>query len=239
MSNGNVARWPSFFRRPAPRPDFVQVYLDAPRPDGDQPWRQAPYTVLDLELSGLDTRRDAILAIGLIDIEHGRIRLESAWQTLVQPPAGMAVASESIRIHGLMRTDLAKAPPLAEVLPALLERLRGRVLVVHVAAIDIAFLHRAMRQAYHVGLRGPAVDTARLAATLHYYRRFSRGSAEQPPTVSLRALAEEANLPVYAEHDALNDAVTTAQVFLALATRLERHGVASLHSLVRAGECVR
>ncbi|MFN8498893.1 MAG: 3'-5' exonuclease [Anaerolineae bacterium] len=239
MANGAGARWTSLFRRPPPRPDFVQVYLDAPRPDGEQPWRQAPYTVLDLETSGLDTRRDAILAIGLIDIEHGRIRLGSAWQTLVQPPAGMAVASQSIRIHGLMRNDLAKAPPLADVLPLLLERLRGRVLIVHVAAVDIAFLHRVMRQAYHVGLRGPAIDTARLAATLHYYKRFSRGSAEQPPTVALRALAEETNLPVYPEHDALNDAVTTAQVFLALATRLERHGIATLHSLVRAGECVR
>ncbi len=239
MATGNGAHWFAFSRRPLPRPDFVQAYLDTPRPDGEQPWRQAPYTVLDTETSGLDARRDAILAIGLVNIENGRIVLESAWQTLVQPPPGMAVASESIRVHGLMRNDLANAPPLSDVLPMLLERLRGRVLVVHVAAVDIAFLHRAMRQAYRVGLRGPAVDTARMAATLHYYRRFSRGSADKPPTVALRSLAQEVNLPVYPEHNALNDAVTTAQVFLALATRLERHGVATLHSLIRAGECVR
>ena len=157
MANGNVAHWPTFFRRPPPRPDFVQVYLDAPRPDPEQPWRRAPYTVLDLETSGLDSRRDAILAIGLVDIAHGRIALDTAWQTLVQPPPGMTVTSQSIRVHGLLRNDLAKAPPLSQVLPMLLERLRGRVLVVHVAAVDIAFLHRAMRQAYRVGLRGPAV----------------------------------------------------------------------------------
>ena len=239
MANHNGMRWPALFRRSPPRPDFVQVYLDAPRPNPEQPWRQAPYTVLDLETSGLDPRRDAILAIGLVNIEHGRIALATSWQTLVQPPPGMAVASQSIRVHGLLRNDLAQAPPLAEVLPRLLERLRGRVLVVHVAAVDIAFLHRAMKGAYRVGLRGPAVDTARLAATLHYYRRFSRSHADAPPTVNLRGLAEEVDVPVYPEHDALNDAVTTAQVFLALGTRLERHGVATLHSLIRAGECVR
>jgi hypothetical protein len=40
-------------------------------------------------------------------------------------------------------------------------------------------------------------------------------------------------LPVHPEHDPLHDALTTAQLFLALATRLERHGRGTLGALRR------
>jgi hypothetical protein len=39
---------------------------------------------------------------------------------------------------------------------------------------------------------------------------------------------------VHPEHDPLHDALTTAQLFLVLATRLERHGLATLGQLRRA-----
>jgi signal-transduction protein with cAMP-binding, CBS, and nucleotidyltransferase domain len=42
-------------------------------------------------------------------------------------------------------------------------------------------------------------------------------------------------LAVHPEHDPLHDALTTAQLFLVLATRLERHGLATLGQLRRVG----
>jgi DNA polymerase-3 subunit epsilon len=203
------------------------------------PWRAAPYTVLDIETSGLAPRRDALLAIGLVDVDAGRVIVERSWQTLVRPPEGMVVPAESIRIHGLLRGDLAQAPPPAEILPELLRRLSGRVLVVHVAAIDIAFLNRALNQCYGAALHGPAIDTARLAAYLRHQERFTRGYAAAPPMLALSSMAEEANLPVFSEHNALNDALTTAQLFLAQATRLEQSGAGTLRKLLRAGRCMR
>jgi DNA polymerase III epsilon subunit-like protein len=47
-------------------------------------------------------------------------------------------------------------------------------------------------------------------------------------------LANANGLPVHREHDPLHDAITTAQLFLVLATRLERHGLATLGQLRRA-----
>jgi DNA polymerase III epsilon subunit-like protein len=46
-------------------------------------------------------------------------------------------------------------------------------------------------------------------------------------------LANANGLPVHREHDPLHDALTTAQLFLVLATRLERHGLATLGQLRR------
>lgn len=112
-----------------------------------------------------------------------------------------------------------------------MRRLTWRVLVVHVAEVDIGFLRAALRRLYQVDPRGPAIDIACLARYLHQGRP-EHGS--QPPAVQLRALAERAGLPVYAEHNALNDALTTAQLFLAQATDLENQGGPRLRDLLRA-----
>jgi hypothetical protein len=40
---------------------------------------------------------------------------------------------------------------------------------------------------------------------------------------------------VHPEHDPLHDALTTAELFLVLATRLEHHGLATLGALRRVG----
>ncbi len=218
-------------------PDFVQAYEAGPWPDPRLPWREVRYVVLDVETSGLDPRRDVLLAVGLVEIEAGRARLDRCWSSLIRPPPSLLVGGESIRIHGLTRAALSEAPTAEEVLPALLERLRGRALVVHVAKIDVGFLNRALGAQYRTKLRGPILDTARIALRLHQDAQLlGEARREAPaPSVQLRALAERYGLPVYAQHNALSDALTTAQVFLAQATRLEQQGDKTLRALLRAG----
>jgi DNA polymerase-3 subunit epsilon len=224
------------FRRRA-QPAWLQAYVAGPWPARQLPWREAHYCVLDVETSGLDPRRDELLAVGLVEIEAGRVRLDRAWHSLIRPPEGFLVAAASIRIHQLTRAELAAAPPPAEVLPALLERLRGCVLVVHVAQIDVRFLNRALKLAYGEKLRGPKIDTARLAMTLHHHAQIlGEARHDMPaPAIHLRALAERFGLPVHPQHNALSDAITTAQLFLAQATHLQLQGRTTLGGLLRAG----
>jgi DNA polymerase III subunit epsilon len=172
-----------------------------------------------------------------VEVEAGRARLDRSWSSLIRPPASLLVAGESIRVHGLTRAELSEAPTADEVLPALLERLRSRALVVHVAAIDVGFLNRALAERYRSRLRGPILDTARIALRLHQDAQLlGEASRDAPaPSVQLRALAERYGLPAYAQHNALSDALTTAQVFLAQAARLEQQGGATLRALLRAG----
>jgi DNA polymerase III subunit epsilon len=231
--------WP-FRRRPGGLPAAIQGYLDAPAEGRQLRWRAARYAVLDLEMSGLDPRRDAILAIGLAPISEGRIDLGGSWYTAVQPPDGTRVDASAIRVHGILGRDLADAPSESAAMAELLSRLTGHVLVVHVAGLDVAFLNRALRRCYGIALRGPGLDTARLAMKLAADQRFLGGGADpEQPLIQLRSLAERAGLPVFPEHDALNDALTTAQLFLHQATTLEQQGGATLGALLRAGGCLR
>jgi DNA polymerase III subunit epsilon len=219
-------------------PEAARAYLQAPKISQKLAWREIDYQVLDIETSGLEAKKDVICAVGIVAIKGGRVRPGDSMYTMVRPPEGRRIDADSIRIHGLLHDDLLQAPPLIEVLPELLRRLTGQVLIVHVAAIDVVFLNQALKQAYGFQLRQPIIDTARLARSLHFTEQYlsSYGSSEgMPPPIALRTLANQANLPIYAQHNALNDAMTTAQLFLAQVHRMDRQGTKNLRGLLRAG----
>jgi DNA polymerase-3 subunit epsilon len=117
---------------------------------------------------------------------------------------------------------------------ALLDRTVGDVLVVHVAEVDQAFLDAAMRRLWSCPLNATVLDTARMAAALNRRLHLARPPGRRPGTsLRLADLARAHGLPVHPEHDPLHDALTTAQLFLALATRLEGHGRSTLGALRR------
>ena len=73
------------------------------------------------------------------------------------------------------------------------------------------------------------IDTHALAAEL-----CSRRGEARPESVRLAPLARELGLPVHRPHDAAGDVLTTAQVFLALATHLDGDRAADGGLAVRA-----
>jgi DNA polymerase III subunit epsilon len=211
-------------------PDSVRHLLSAPEPPGRLPWRAATYTVLDLETTGLDPAADAIVAAGGLRVVGGRIMAANAFRLLVRPDR--AVPPAAIRVHGLLPQELEAAPPLAIQLQDLAARIAGDVLIVHVAGIDLAFLDAAMRRTWGLPFPSGVLDTARMAAWLERRLRLARPPGHHG-SWRLADLARANGLPVHPEHDPLHDALTTAQLFLVLATRLERHGLATLGQLRR------
>ena len=180
-------------------------------------WRSAGYCVVDVETTGLDLRRDSIVSIGMTQIRGGRICCTENYYSLVRPDCSVSVAST--RVHSLRAADLAAAPTPAEVASQVAHLVQGRVIVAHAAWIERAFLGRLLRRA-GARLRSPVIDTAALARALGYAGVTAAG--HEP---SLEGLARRLRLPVYAPHHALGDAVTTAAVFLAMATQAERAAV--------------
>ena len=135
---------------------------------------------------------------------------------LVHPSA--APAPSSIEIHGLRAADLAAAPEAAEALAPLAAALRGRTPVAHAAWVERAFLRAPLAA---LGTRMPRriVDTALLWRLLC----IVRGEGD-PGWTPLAAVADGLGLPAHRPHVAEGDALTTAQVLLALATHLEAQG---------------
>lgn len=180
-------------------------------------WGSVVYWALDLETGGLDARHDPILAVGMLPVRQGTLRLGEAYYSLVRPEAGRTIAPESVPTHQLVLGELREAPSIAEVLREVDRRLREGVLLVHHRAMDVAFLKSAYRRC---GMRWPGprvVDTVDLLI-----RAKRRSPFEDPhlpselPVLNLSRARREYELPDYQAHDALSDAIATAELFLVL-----------------------
>jgi DNA polymerase-3 subunit epsilon len=181
------------------------------------PWDEITYWALDLETGGLDPKRDAILAVGMLPVREGTIRLSEAFQTLVRPPPEGAISAESVRAHQLVPGDVRDAPPLDDVLREVDGRLGDSVLLVHQAAIDVRFLRRAHATTGQRWWKPRVVDTVDLLVRVAKRTRLIDPDApDRLPNLNLSAARRTFGLPEYAAHDALTDAIATAELFLVL-----------------------
>jgi DNA polymerase-3 subunit epsilon len=181
------------------------------------PWDSVVYWALDLETGGLDARRDPIIAVGMLPIRHGTLRLGEAYYSLVRPPPGRTIDPESVRAHQLVAGELLEAPAIGDVLHEVDRRLREGVLLVHHRALDVAFLKDAYRRC---GMRWPAprvVDTVDLLIRAKPRSPFKDPHLPpQLPVLNLSRARREYGLPDYQAHDALSDAIAAAELFLVL-----------------------
>lgn len=178
-----------------------------------RPWRDVGLCVVDVETTGLDLAHDHVISLGMVDIDDGRQRNSTADYLQFRPPRESQVGA--IRTHGLRGQDLADAPALADSAPRLRQRLAGRVIVAHAAWVERAFLGRALGGRLR-RFGATYLDTAALARADGI---APSGGRFEP---DLEGLAVALGVTVHTPHHALGDALTTAEVFLALVARLGR-----------------
>lgn len=199
----------------------LRDYLATPFPAANSDCNRVEFVALDLETTGLQPKHDEIVSIGLVRLSGSRIDLGTALHRLVQPTR--SIPEHSAVIHQI--TDDAAATggaPLSEVLAEVLPLLAGRVLIAHHARVELGFLGTACQRLYGGTFLIPTVDTQWLERrTLE-----RRNQAFAPKALRLAELRRRYQLPRYRAHDALSDAVATAELFTAqLALRAGERGV--------------
>ena len=147
--------------------------------------------------------------LGMRVIRDGRMDLSTAEQLIVRPdqPVG-----NSATIHGLTDSDVAQGQSVEAAITRLLERLPGRILVVHFGGLDRALIDRYCHQQFGADLPMPVVDTLHLERR----RQTRRHHVSGPGRLRLGDLREHYGLPRYGAHDALTDAIATGELLLAM-----------------------
>ena len=186
------------------------MFFSSPR------WDVPVYWALDLETGGLDARHDPIISVGMVPIRGGVIHLGESFSTLVRPDPGRPIKPESVRAHQLLAGDLRKSPPLHAVLMEVGRRLADGVLLVHNRGIDVSFLKEGHARTGVSWKKPVVVDTVDLIVKAAERRKFLRPDGVQMPSLNLSEARRAHGLPDYQAHDALIDAVSTAELFLVL-----------------------
>ncbi|MDN7133096.1 3'-5' exonuclease [Halomonas sp. MC140] len=194
----------------------IQNFFGTLLPDPDTPISQVPMVALDMETTGLDERRHAIVSVGIVPFTLDRIKLAERRYWVVNPSRPLAEAS--IAYHHITHSEIAQAPDLDAILDELLMQLAGRLVVVHFRNIERPFLDAAVNARRGEGVLFPMIDTMSLEARLHrqtLWARFRRWLGRPPVSIRLHASRERYGLPVYQGHHALVDALATAELLQA------------------------
>jgi len=192
----------------------LREFLEAPLPPRTADWRKVEFMVLDFETTGTDPERDEIVSAGWVLVRRGAVELGSAQRRMVRP--SRAIPERSAVIHAVTDDEAARGEELCRVLADLLGDLAGRVLVAHYAPAELGFLRAACRRCLGGAPLVITVDTVQLARR----RQLQRGRETARGALRLDTLREELNLPRHLMHDALGDAVATAELFLAQMAQL-------------------
>ena len=200
-----LKRWWLIYHLGDPRFRFM---WDAPPPD--------EWVALDCETTGLDTRRDEIVAIAAVRIRGNRILCSERLELLVRPDR-RAVSADSVRVHRLRERDVAEGMASDEAMHQLLRFIGSRPLVGYYLEFDVAMIDRVLFPLLGMGLPQPKVE---VSALYYDHKNRQRPAHERGGDIDLRfaMLMSDLGLPQRPAHDALNDAVMAALAFLKLKT---------------------
>ncbi len=184
----------------------------------ERPLAELTYTVFDTETTGLRPGEgDEIIQIGAARIVNLRLLRSETFDQLVDPKCRIDPAAA--RIHGITEDMLRGQPTIDEVLPAFHAFCEDTVLIGHNAAFDMRFLQ--LRE-HSTGVRfdQPVLDTLLLSEVIQ--------PAQEAHMHKLEAIAERLGVPIEARHNALGDALVTAEVFLRMIALLADAGIRTL-----------
>lgn len=215
-------------------PNSVAWYFNAELPSKKSSIEALRFVVVDTETTGLNPAKgDRLLSIGAVAIEGLRVDLGQTFFEKIY--CERDPAPETIAVHLITPEESRSAPHLSEVLPKFLSFVQSDVLIAHHARFDLAFLNAELQRCYGRTLRNHCLDTIDLA----HFLASAKQSAEylglnprQMEEYELDRLAASLNIPIEPRHDALNDAITTAQVAAVLLKRLTKAGVSTLQDLL-------
>jgi len=187
----------------------LKDYLSVPFPDPKTPLDRLPILSMDFETTGLDVKTDQILSIGHILIKEYEIQLSSAYHQVINTKGSLK--EEGVIIHHITDDIKSQGENAEKVIEQLLQVMAGKVLLVHFAHIEKNFLQHACKKLYGITPIFPIIDTLVIARK----RLDQRTALYSPNDLRLFNLRESYNLPRYKAHNALSDALATAELFLA------------------------
>ena len=167
-----------------------------------------PLASVDLELTSLDPVTTQITSIGYVSGSAGKIALSSSGYHVINTSADLG---QSPVIHGLTLDILQQGEGLADAINSLLPLLKTHVLIFHNARLDLMALDSAFKRCGLPQMEVLYIDTLQLAL----YQLNKQHQVLPSNSATLTVCRQRLDLPAFPEHNALDDALATMQLFYA------------------------
>lgn len=180
------------------------------------------FVVLDVESSGLNLTRDHLIAIGAVAVTNGRIDMADSFEVVLQQTESSS--HENILIHGIGGSAQRNGVPPVDALFDFLDYLGQSPLVAFHVTFDETMIARALRQHLGLNFRHDWLDLAYVMPGLYPDR-----------AKKLRILDDWlAHFGIHntARHNAVADAISTAQLFLAAIRQARNKNILNYQGLM-------
>ena len=165
--------------------------------------------VFDCETTGLDPKKDEIISIGAVKIKENRILTDEAMHLFVRQEK--QICHESITIHQIRHCDLEDAISIEEAIEKFLYFIGGRTLAGYYLEFDVAMINK-----YTKPMMGITLPNRREEVSAIYYDKKIPTIPQGNIDLRFEVIIDDLSLPKLQAHDALNDAVMTAMIYLKL-----------------------
>lgn len=213
-----ITDWPQRFEQLAQssRDPRLKKYYAHGAPAGETPISEISLLSLDIETTGLNPKVNGIVSIGIVPMTLECIHASKARHWIVKPREKLIASS--VAIHGITHSQIQNAPDLDHILDEVLEAFAGQVMVVHCRDIERSFFYHSLFNRLKEGIEFPVIDTMELEARLHRKKPLSllaRLLGKRPTSIRLADSRTRYGLPRYRAHNALTDALASAELLQA------------------------
>ena len=177
--------------------------------------------VVDVETSGLNLREDRLISIGAVAVVNGHVALGDSFYVVLQQPT--VSHKENILLHGIGSEAQTDGVPAVDALLSFLDFLRKAPLIAFHVTFDQTMIQRAMRQYLGFSFKHSWVDMAYIMPALN------PGLATQ--NRSLDDWISHFDIHNDARHNALSDALVTAQLFQIALAQARKKNVTDLEGM--------
>lgn len=192
-----------------------------------EPIQTAPFTIFDLETTGLFPELGhEIISIGAIRINGTQPLTYQRFHQHIKPIR--PVSKRTRDLTGLTKEDLANAPSFPKAFQEFLQFCEGSILVAYPAAFDMHFVEKMLKR-WKLPVTTPyTIDAQAIAKQIYPNQR-----------TQLDRMIAELGIQKLGRHHALNDAIMTAELFQVLLNECHQRDIHTTHELMEIAQSIR
>jgi DNA polymerase-3 subunit epsilon len=163
----------------------------------------------DCETTSLEVKKAELLSIGAVKIKEHKILTSQKLELFLQP--SRPIDEASIKVHHLRHCDLEDGMEPNQAIRQFLRFIGSRPLVGYYLEFDVAMINKYLKPLLGIVLPNQKIEVSGI-----YYEK--KQSLIPQANIDLRfdTILHELKLPMLGQHDAFNDALMTAMMYVKL-----------------------
>lgn len=171
--------------------------------------KSGEFVVFDTETTGLNPKEDEILSIGALKIKENKILTSQTFEVYIKNLK--AISAKSIQIHGIRPCDLEGAKNSDEAIKEFLYFIGSRPLIGYYLEFDVAMINSYLKPMLGITLPNKMIEVSEI-----YFEDKITLIPQGNIDLRFDTILKNCNVPKMGAHNAVNDAIMTAMIYLKL-----------------------